>query len=89
MYELSYGKFFVDQIYDWLVVKPLEFVVVDLQWDRSLVDRWGGEFRVAPCRRSFGAGLRSLQNGVVQFYAMAMILGILVLIGTLIPWAPK
>jgi len=32
--------------------------------------------------------LRSLQNGVVQFYALAMILGLLALIGTLINWHP-
>ena len=34
----------------------------------------------------FGAGLRSLQSGMVQFYALAMMLGLLVLIGALVLW---
>jgi NADH-quinone oxidoreductase subunit L len=86
-YWLSYGKFFVDPIYDWLVVKPLQAVA----WicngiDRWLIDGLVNLFGAIP--PLFGSLLRSLQNGVVQFYAMAMILGLLVLIGTLIPW-PK
>jgi NADH-quinone oxidoreductase subunit L len=86
-YWLSYGKFFVDPIYDWFVVKPLRA----LAWicyflDRWLIDGLVNLFGAIP--PLFGSLLRSLQNGVVQFYAMAMILGLLVLIGTLIPW-PK
>ena len=37
------------------------------------------------CAR-FGAILRSMQTGMVQFYALAMLLGVLVLIGTLLMW---
>jgi len=86
-YWLSYGKFFVDPIYDWFVVKPLRA----LAWICNFLDRWLVDglvnlFGAIP--PLFGSLLRSLQNGVVQFYAMAMILGLLVLIGTLIPW-PK
>jgi hypothetical protein len=33
-----------------------------------------------------GSLLRSLQNGMVQFYALAMMLGMLVLVGTLLMW---
>ena len=33
-----------------------------------------------------GAALRRVQLGLVQFYALAMVLGILVLIGTLLLW---
>jgi len=33
-----------------------------------------------------GSMLRALQNGMVQFYALAMMLGLLVLIGALILW---
>ncbi len=87
LYELSYGKFFVDLIYDWLVVKPLRALAWICYWiDRWLIDELVNLFGAIPPR--VGATLRSLQNGVVQFYAMAMILGLLVLIGTLIPW-PK
>jgi NADH-quinone oxidoreductase subunit L len=86
-YRLSYGKFFVDPVYDWLVVKPFRA----LAWicyflDRHLIDGLVNLLGAIP--PLIGSALRSLQNGVVQFYAMAMILGLLVLIGTLIPW-PK
>ena len=33
-----------------------------------------------------GAALRSLQNGLVQFYALAMLWGVIVLIVTLLVW---
>ena len=86
-YQLSYGKFYVDSIYDWLVIKPMRVVAWICNWiDRWLIDGLVNLFGAIP--PLFGSALRSLQNGVVQFYAMAMILGLLVLIGTLIPW-PK
>ena len=83
-YWFSYGKFFVDPIYDWFVVKPFQAMA----WISNFLDRWLIDGLVNLCGaipRLFGSLLRSLQNGVVQFYAMAMILGLLVLIGTLIP----
>jgi len=87
LYRLSYGKFFVDSIYDWLVVKPLRALAWICYWiDRWLIDGLVNLLGAIP--PALGTTLRSLQNGVVQFYAMAMILGLLVLIGTLIPW-PK
>jgi hypothetical protein len=33
-----------------------------------------------------GSRLRSLQIGLVPFYALAMVLGLLVLLGTLLKW---
>jgi NADH-quinone oxidoreductase subunit L len=87
LYELSYGKFFVDLIYDWIAVRPLRALAWICNWiDRWLVDGLVNLFGAIP--PALGTTLRSLQNGVVQFYAMAMILGLLVLIGTLITW-PK
>jgi NADH-quinone oxidoreductase subunit L len=87
-YLLSYGKFFFDPIYDWLVVRPLAGLAVLCNWfDRWIVDGLVNVFGVVPAL--VGAALRSLQNGVVQFYALAMILGLLVLIGALISWPGK
>jgi NADH-quinone oxidoreductase subunit L len=87
-YLLSYGKFFFDPIYDWLVVRPLAGLSALCNWfDRWIVDGLvnvtGG---IPPL---VGAALRSLQNGVVQFYALAMVLGLLVLIGALVAWPAK
>jgi NADH-quinone oxidoreductase subunit L len=84
-YTLSYGKFFIDQIYDALFVWPLKMLGVVSYWvDRYLIDGL-----VNLCGRVpvvLGSGLRSLQTGMVQFYALAMVLGLIVLIGALLWW---
>jgi NADH-quinone oxidoreductase subunit L len=85
LYELSYGKFFIDQIYQVLVVWPLRVLASISYWfDRFIID--GLVNLVGAVPGVVGASLRSLQNGMVQFYALAMILGLLVLIGALILW---
>ena len=85
LYQLSYGKFFFDGIYSVLVVWPLWFLALFSYWfDRWIVDglvNLAGKLPVA-----VGSMLRSLQNGMVQFYALAMVLGLLVLVGTLLMW---
>jgi NADH-quinone oxidoreductase subunit L len=88
MYWLSYGKFFFDPIYDWLVVRPLAGLARLFNWlDRWLVDGLVNLCGAIPAVG--GSALRSLQNGVLQFYALAMLLGLLVLIGALIMWPGK
>ncbi len=87
-YWLSYGKFYFDPIYDWLVVRPLAGLAAFSNW----IDRWvvdGIVNLVGAIPPLVGRLLRSLQNGVVQFYALAMVLGLLVLIGALIAWPGK
>jgi NADH-quinone oxidoreductase subunit L len=83
LYRLSHGKFFFDEIYGLLVVKPLEGVAWLSYWaDRYLIDGLVDVCGLAP--KWIGAALRPLQNGLVQFYALAMVLGLLVLIGALL-----
>jgi NADH-quinone oxidoreductase subunit L len=85
LYWLSHGKFFIDQIYQVLFVWPLRVLATISYWvDRYVIDalvNFVGAFP-AIC----GSVLRSLQNGMVQFYALAMMLGLLVLIGALLLW---
>ncbi|MHC4176409.1 MAG: NADH-quinone oxidoreductase subunit L [Planctomycetota bacterium] len=83
LYQLSHGKFFFDEIYGLLVVKPLEGLAWLSYWvDRYLIDKLVDAVGMLP--KLFGATLRPLQNGMVQFYALAMLLGLLVLIGALL-----
>ncbi|MEE8451290.1 MAG: NADH-quinone oxidoreductase subunit L [Thermoguttaceae bacterium] len=83
LYRLSHGKFFFDEIYNVLVVVPIRAVAWLCYWiDRTLVDGLVNAVGLFPML--VGAGLRPLQNGMVQFYAMAMVLGLLVLIGVLL-----
>lgn len=83
LYQLSYGKFFVDQIYNLLIVGPLWALAYLFAFlDRLLVD--GLVNLVGWIPRAIGSLLRPLQIGLVQFYALAMVLGVLVLIGSLL-----
>ncbi len=80
VYRLSFGKFFFDGIYQVFIVWPLCMSAWTFYWlDRELVDRAVNIIARVPS--VIGSILRPLQNGMVQFYALAMVLGLLVLIG--------
>ncbi|MCC7086758.1 MAG: hypothetical protein IT427_17290, partial [Pirellulales bacterium] len=85
LYWLSYRKFFLDEIYQKFIVWPLQGLAAVSDWfDRYVIDALANLVGAFP--GAVGWLLRSLQNGMVQFYALAMILGLLVLIGTLALW---
>ena len=83
LYSLSFGKFFFDPIYTLLIIWPLMGVARLAAWfDRSVID-----VLVDACGRLpvlLGAALRPIQNGLIQFYALAMVLGLLALLGALL-----
>ncbi len=83
LYSLSYGKFFFDPIYSLLIVQPLLGVARLAAWfDRYVIDAL-----VNFCGRLpaiVGAAFRPLQGGALQFYALAMALGLLALLGILL-----
>jgi len=83
LYRLSHNKFFFDEIYYGLVVAPLK----GLARLCNLIDRVLIDGLVNLCGRLpvwDGAMLRPLQNGMTQFYALGMVLGIMVLIAVLL-----
>ncbi len=83
LYSLSAGKFFFDPIYDALVVGPLLAVARLAAWfDWHVIDR-----AVDLCGKlalMLGAAFRPLQNGLIPFYALAMALGLLALLGAML-----
>jgi NADH-quinone oxidoreductase subunit L len=84
-YRLSSSKFYFDELYVLAVVRPLRFLAdlcyaVDQWLIDGLVNALG---RIPP---AVGSLMRSLQIGLVQFYALAMVLGALVLIATKLLW---
>ena len=83
-HELLSNKYYVDQIYDRLISQPIvrgsEWLSVyfDLGVIDRLVNGTGAFFQ------SLGGGLRRMQTGVVQNYALFMGIGILALLTTFI-----
>ena len=83
LYALSHGKFFIDEIYQILIVRPLELLAAILAAvDHYLID--GIVNAVGAVPRLVGAAFRPLQGGLVQFYALVMALGVLALVGALL-----
>ncbi|WP_257666656.1 NADH-quinone oxidoreductase subunit L [Parapedobacter tibetensis] len=78
--RLSYRKFYVDELYDALVVRPLNTLSVFLY---RIVDNWGIDGIVNGLSRSVGEsgrGIRLLQSGNVGFYIFMMVIAIVVLL---------
>jgi len=83
LYQLSLNKFHVDEVYDALIVRPLAAFaavcrLIDMYIVDSLVDL------VAQTPRLLGSLLRPIQNGLVQFYALTMVLGLAVFLAALV-----
>jgi NADH-quinone oxidoreductase subunit L len=75
LYELSRGKFYFDELYEIFIVKPLTILahvcrIVDAYLLDGLVDL------IAQIPALAGFLVRPVQNGLVQFYALLMALGI-------------
>jgi NADH-quinone oxidoreductase subunit L len=83
LYQLSYNKFYVDEIYSALIVAPIQGFnqfsrIFDLNVLDSIVDLIGHVPVLV------GKLFRPVQNGLVQFYALAMVLGLTVFLLALI-----
>jgi NADH-quinone oxidoreductase subunit L len=78
--ETLFGhKFFLDELYATLLVKPLEFLALVAAWfDRFVVD--GLVDGVGRLPLGLGAILRRLQSGLVQRYAVAGAIGTLLVV---------
>jgi proton-translocating NADH-quinone oxidoreductase chain L len=77
LYQLSLNRCYLDELYDVFFLRPLaglrEFCrILDAYVVDGLVDL------VGQIPRLFGAFFRPMQNGLVQFYAVAMMLGVTV-----------
>jgi len=78
--KLSYNKFYIDELYETLVGKPLNYLsgVFYRIVDRSLIDGIvNGLGKVAV---EAGKGLRLLQTGNIGFYIFMMVAGIVALL---------
>jgi NADH-quinone oxidoreductase subunit L len=83
-YEASLNKFYVDEVYGWLVVKATKAVAVVCEFlDVYLVDQL--VLGIARLPRKVGKEvLAGYQNGLIQYYAAASALGVAVLLWILL-----
>ncbi|ADB15418.1 proton-translocating NADH-quinone oxidoreductase, chain L [Pirellula staleyi DSM 6068] len=85
-YKLSLGKFYIDELYSVTIVWPMRIFSMICYWlDRNLIDGLVNLFGAIP--PAIGSLMRSLQMGLVQFYALAMVLGAMILIAARMLWA--
>jgi NADH-quinone oxidoreductase subunit L len=82
-YQWSLNKAYFDELYDFFIVQPLVGLsrfcrVFDQYVVDSLVDLLG------QVPRLFGVLFRPMQNGLVQFYALAMVAGLVVFLIALV-----
>jgi NADH-quinone oxidoreductase subunit L len=76
LYQLSLNKFFVDEIYERLVARVQGFAEFCRTIDQEVVD--GIVDLTGEVPRLVGSLFRPVQNGLLQFYALAMMLGLTV-----------
>ena len=76
LYKLSYNKFYIDELYDTIIVKPLKCASVFLHKfvDKAGID--GFVNGVADFVVGAGRGVRQLQSGHVGFYIFMMVVAI-------------
>ena len=82
-YQLSANKFYLDELYDALLVRPIRGFAALFRWlDQNIVD--GLVDLVGHVPAAFGHLFRPVQNGLVQFYALATLLGLTVFVVALV-----
>jgi proton-translocating NADH-quinone oxidoreductase chain L len=76
LYELSQNRFYLDELYTATVVKPANALAKFCAFFDHILDGLIDLIGMIPSW--IGTALRPIQNGLVQFYALAMILGLTV-----------
>ena len=81
-YRLLLNKYYVDELYDAVLVQPIKRLSTRLLWrgvDAGLID--GTVNGVGLVVRGWSAVLRRLQTGSMRAYAMSTFLGVVVIVG--------
>lgn len=82
VYTLLLNKYYVDEIYDAVIVQPIKGMSTLLLWkgfDVGLID--GAVNGVGGFIRGSSSGLRRLQTGSIRAYAASLFLGVVVILG--------
>jgi NADH-quinone oxidoreductase subunit L len=76
LYTLVYNKYYVDEIYNALIVQPLLWISTNVLWhvvDEGIID--GIVNGSATVARGFGSKLREVQSGNARSYATWVVIG--------------
>jgi NADH-quinone oxidoreductase subunit L len=86
LYLLSYNKYYFDEIYDRFLVRPTHALARHFwkRWDQALID--GFVNGIGKATAFWGEGMRGIQTGQVQHYALVMALGVIVIVGLYLVW---
>jgi NADH-quinone oxidoreductase subunit L len=82
LYRLLYHKYYVDEIYDAVIVQPIKYLSTAVLWksaDAGLID--GTVNGVGHVVRMSSNALRRLQTGSVRAYAASLFLGAVLILG--------
>jgi len=85
VHKVLWNKYYVDEIYEYGVVRPVKVSSEKFLWkgiDVGIID--GIVNGTARAMEHLSGGLRRVQSGVVQNYAMIFVFGIIVLLGILL-----
>jgi len=86
LYELSFNKWYVDEVYDRLFVRPTVALARGL-WrgvDVRIID--GVVNGIAATIRRWGQNVQAMQSGQLQHYALLMAFGLAMLVGMYLFW---
>jgi NADH-quinone oxidoreductase subunit L len=82
VHRLLLGKYYVDELYDAVIVRPIKRLSQGFLWrgmDAGLID--GTVNGVGLVVRGWSAVLRRLQTGSVRAYAMSFFVGVVAIVG--------
>jgi NADH-quinone oxidoreductase subunit L len=82
VYALLLNKYYVDELYDAVIVQPIKQASTLLLWkgaDAALID--GTVNGIGATVRSASGSLRRLQTGSIRAYAASLILGVVLILG--------
>ena len=74
VYALSRNKLYVDEVFRAAIVKPAEGLAFLARVFDQFLDSFARLLATVP--RFVGSWVRPIQNGLVQFYALSMVLGL-------------
>jgi NADH:ubiquinone oxidoreductase subunit 5 (subunit L)/multisubunit Na+/H+ antiporter MnhA subunit len=87
LYYASLNRLYFDELFSLLFVTPLQMLA---QLCRGVETFLGDIVRlVATLPKFLGEVFRPMQNGLVQFYSLSMVMGVAAFVGYLILWAGK